>query len=152
MDFNVVRFFFFCEGIHRLAIWIKALLSFLSSLCLPFFAFVFLFICCFKSQSFVHSFNYCSGLCMCLSYSLHLTKKDSWRSNVRLCPALYFFHAWLRYPSSPAACIIAQLERFIMQLLSSSKDSDTGYVGVRVLDLVALRRKLYILAMCIHSW
>ena len=114
------------------------------------------FICsimsCFKSQNFVHSFNYCSGSFMCLSYSLHLTKTDSWRSNGCLCPVFYFFYAWQKYPSSPAACIVAQLERFIMQLLSSSKASDTGYTGGRVLDLIVLYRRLYILAMCIHSW
>lgn len=42
-------------------------------------------------------------------------------------------------------------EGFIMQLLSSSKASDTGYTGGRVLDLIVLSRKLYILAVCIHS-
>lgn len=124
----------------------------------------FLFICsilsCFKSQNFVHSFN-CSGSSVYLSYSLHLTKKDSWRSNGCLCPVFYFFmpdrkidtlfNAW-QMPSSPAACIIAQLERFIMQLSSSSKASNTDYTGGRVLDLIVLYRKLYVLAMCIHRW
>lgn len=62
----------FCEGIHRWAVWIKALLSFLSSACLPFFAFVcFLFICsimsCLKVKILYIALIVQDHLCICLT-------------------------------------------------------------------------------------